>query len=183
MRWLLVVAIVVATYGTARAQVVPAPMVAEPKMTAGVSATVWLPQGDADDFADTSIGLRPHFAYDAKPFLSVLGTFDYIFVSEKDGVGDLTYYNICVGARLKKPRPGQIEPYGELLLGWHKLEADGGIDDSGIGFRLGGGVLYPISATLIANVALNYSAVSIDVGLGDADIDALIFEGGLGIRF
>ena len=180
MRWILTLVMLVAMSSPAAAQMVPPPMIEEPKMLIGVSGTVWVPQGDADDFADTSIGLRPHFSYRVKPFVAVLATFDYIFVNEIDSV-DITYYSVNVGARFIKPRPGLVEPYGELVLGLHQFEADG-FDDSGIGFRLGGGVLYPFGQKLVANLGINYSSVSIDAGLGDVDVNALIFEIGVGFK-
>jgi len=180
MRWILTLVMLVAMSSSAAAQMVPPPMIEEPKMLIGASGTVWVPQGDSDNFADTSIGLRPHFSYRVRPFVAVLATVDYIFVNETDSI-DITYYNVGVGARLIMPRPGLIEPYGELLLGWHKLDAEG-FDDSGIGFRIGAGILYPFGQKLVANLGINYSSVSIDAGLGDVDVDALIFDLGIGFK-
>lgn len=178
----MVVAIAVA-HGTAAAQVVPGRMIEEPKMAAGASLTVWLPSGDADDFSDTSLGVRPHFTYRVMPWLAVLGTFDFVFVNEQDGVGDITYYSIGGGARFVLPRPGRFEPYGELVLGWHSIDGEG-FEETDLGFRLGGGVLYPMSERLLVNFAANYSTVSFDSGfIGDIDVDALILEVGLATRF
>src|SRR5689334_3571487 len=116
MRWLLVAAFLVSS--TAAAQVVPGQMVEEPKMMVGGGLTVWIPQGDADDTTDVSLGLRGTFLYKARPWVGVVGSLDYVFVSEDEAVtGDITYYSLSVGARFIKPRPGQVEPYGEILLG------------------------------------------------------------------
>jgi opacity protein-like surface antigen len=182
MRSVLVVLVLVVSSSVALAQVVPPPMIDEPKMTAGGSVVVYVPQGDADDTSDTSLGLRGHFTYKFKPWLAALGTFDYVFVNE-DGDSDITYYNLSAGARFIKPRPGQIEPYGEVLLGYHVLDAEGLDSESAIGFRFGGGILYPVGQKLLANLALNYSTVSFDVGLVDVDVDALILEVGIAAKF
>lgn len=181
MRPVLTFVVLATLAAPAAAQMVPPPMIEEPKLTAGVSATAWIPQSDAEDLADTSIGVRPFVTYAFLPYLAGIATFDFVFVNE-DGGDDITYYNINVGARLKKPRPGQLEPYGELLLGFHQFETDG-FDDSGIGFRFGGGILYPLSNRLVVNLGLNYSSVSIDVDIFEIDVDAFIVEGGLGTRF
>src|SRR5687767_2856368 len=123
MRWLLVAALLSST--TAAAQVVPGQMVEEPKMMAGGGLTVWIPQGDADDTSDPSLGLRGTFLYKAKPWVGVIGSLDYVFVNEDDVInGDITYYSLSVGARFIKPRPGQLEPYGEVLLGYHVLDIE-----------------------------------------------------------
>jgi opacity protein-like surface antigen len=181
MRSVLVVLVIVLSSTVASAQVVPPPMIEEPKMTVGGSLVVYVPQGDADDTSDTSLGLRGHFTYKFKPWLAAIGTFDYVFVNE-DGDSDITYYNLSAGARANLPRPGQIEPYGELLLGYHALDAEGLDGESAIGFRFGGGVLYPVSQKLIANVGLNYSTVSFDVGLVDVSVDALVLEIGIALK-
>jgi hypothetical protein len=167
--------VVVALASSAWAQEPPAP--SESLMTVGASGTLWLPSGDADDVADTSLGLRGSFTYKVLPYLSAIATFDYIFVNEKDDA-DVTYYNINAGARVFKPG-GKYQPYGELLLGWHKLDGDV-LDDSGLGFRIGGGVMYPMGK-LVANAGLNYSSVEIDVMGFDVDIEALILELGISI--
>jgi len=171
-----VVAALLLTTSIARAE-----EVAEPKMAIGASATVWLPSGDADDFVNESLGARPFFTYRALSFLAVVATFDWIFVNEKDNVGSITYYAVSAGARFIKSRPGQVEPYGEFLLGWHHLDGQN-VDDSNLGFRIGGGATYPLGK-LVAQGGLSYSAVSIDSGFFDVDIDALVIEIGLAGRF
>ena len=181
MRFVLVLVVLVLSSTVASAQMVPPPMVEESKMTVGGSLAVWVPQGDADDTSDTSLGIRGHFTYKFKPWIAGIGTFDYVFVNE-DGDADITYYNLSAGARFIKPRPGQIEPYGEVLIGYHVLDAEGLDSENALGFRVGGGILYPVGQKLLANFALNYSTVSFDVGLVDVDVDALILEVGLAVK-
>ncbi|MDQ3335977.1 MAG: porin family protein [Myxococcota bacterium] len=181
MRFVLVLVVVALSYGTASAQMVPPPIIEEPKMTVGGSLVVYVPQGDADDTSDTSLGIRGHFTYKFRPFLAGIGTFDYVFVNE-DGDAAITYYNISAGARFIKPRPGLIEPYGEVLLGYHAFDAEGIDTETALGFRIGGGILYPFSNKLLANLALNYSAASFDVGFADVDVNALILEVGVAIK-
>ena len=176
------IALVLVLASTAWAQEPPPPAgsstSSEPLMSIGASGTVWLPSGDADDVADESLGLRGTFTYKFMPFLAGIGTFDFVFVNEKDSA-DITYYNINAGARVFKPG-GRFEPYGEFLLGWHKLSGDL-LDDSGVGFRIGGGVMYPMGRTVV-NAGLNYSSVGIDVMGFNIDIDALILEIGVSMR-
>jgi opacity protein-like surface antigen len=182
MRWLLVAAILSST--TAAAQVVPGEMVEEPKMMAGGGLTLWIPQGDADDTSDPSLGIRGTFLYKARPWVGVVGSIDYVFVNEDDAIaGDITYYSLAVGARFIKPRPGQIEPYGELLLGYHALDIEDVDSESDIGFRLGGGIFYPVSNKLLANFGLSYSAVEFDFGGVDVSVDAFVFEAGINASF
>lgn len=181
MRLVIVLGVLALLPVTAFAQMVPPPMGEEPKMTIGGSATLWLPQDDAEDTSDESLGLRAHFTYKFKDWLAGIGTFDYVFVNEETD-GDATYYNLNAGARFIKSRPGQIEPYGEVLLGYYVLDAEGADSESEIGFRIGGGILYPFSQTLLANAGLNYSTVSFDFGLADFDVAAIILELGIAVK-
>src|SRR5436190_973636 len=124
----VLVLVLAAAHRVAAAQPVPPTFTGktyDPTMTIGLSGQIWIPQGDADDFADTSIGFRPHFAYSLKPWVAGVAAIDYTLVNEK-GDGDVTYYSFSAGARFIVPRLDQIEPYGELLVGWHKFETDGG---------------------------------------------------------
>lgn len=182
MRTLVVAALLVSS--TAAAQVVPGQMVEEPKMMAGGGLTLWIPQGDADDTSDPSLGIRGTFLYKVKPWIGVVGSIDYVFVSEDDSVAtDITYYSLSVGARVVMPRPGQLEPYGEFLLGYHVLDIEDVDSENDIGFRLGGGVLYPVSNKLIANVGIDYSAVEFDFGGLDVSVDAFVLEAGINASF
>ena len=153
-----------------------------PKYEVGGSLNIWLPQGDADDVAGTSLGVRPQFTYWIRPWIGIAASFDWVFVDADADVGDVTYYSISAGARITMSRPARIRPYGELMLGRYTLEADG-LDDSELGFRLGGGATYALGTSLGLNAGLGYSTVSMDTGFFDIDIDALILEVGVSGRF
>jgi hypothetical protein len=148
-------------------------------LSIGGSLAVWFPTSDADDFADTSLGVRGQATYWLREFVGITGGFDFVFVNE-DGAGDITYYAISAGARLQLPR-GRIRPYGEFLLGWHFLDAEG-FDDSNIGFRLGGGATYALSPALVLGGGLGYSTTSIDAGIVDVTVAAFIFDVSLAVR-
>jgi len=180
MRWITGVVVVVAVLLSRVAAADEAPPAAEPKMAFGAAAAVWLPSGDVDEFVDTSLGVRGTFAFHYRPFLAIIASGDFVFANEKENVSDITYYTFGAGARLIKSGRA-LEPYGEFLIGWHHIDGEG-TDDSGIGFRLGGGAMYSLSPNLIANAGLSYSAVSIDVGIVDVDVDALVFDVGIAYR-
>jgi hypothetical protein len=149
------------------------------KLSIGGSLAVWFPTSDADDFADTSLGVRGQATYWIREFVGVTGGFDFVFVNE-DGPADVTYYVISAGGRLQLPR-GRIRPYGELVLGWHFLDTDG-FDDSNIGFRIGGGATYALSPALVLGGGLGYSTTSIDTGFFDITVAAFIFDVSLAVR-
>jgi hypothetical protein len=154
----------------------------EPRLVIGGSAVIWVPQSDADDTTDTSIGVRPQVTYWITPFVGVTGTFDWVFVNEESGVGDVTYYTIGAGARVTLPRPMRIKPYGELVLGWHVVDAEG-VDESDLGFRFGGGATYAVSRSLVVSAGLGYSTVELDAGFGfEADISAFVIDVGIAAR-
>ena len=170
--------------GNAWAQPVPPQMVeesAEPPMMLGASGAVWSPSGDADNIAETSIGIRPWFVYRVKPIVALVASFDYILVNEKDGVADVTYFNINLGGRFLVGRSGNVQPYGEFLLGYHKFDTEG-LDDSTLGFRFGGGIVYSLGDKMAATVGLNYSNASFDVDGFSVDVEAFILELGIGMR-
>ena len=170
--------------GSAWAQPVPPPVVeesAEPPMMIGASGAIWSPSGDADQVAETSIGVRPWFTYRVKPIVALVASFDYVFVSEKDNVADVTYYNINFGGRFLVGRSGNLQPYGEFMLGYHKIDTEG-LDDSTLGFRFGGGIVYSINDKMAATASINYSNASFDVEGFSVDVEAFILEAGLGMR-
>jgi hypothetical protein len=156
---------------------------AEPRLAVGASATVWVPQSDADDVADTSLGVRPQVTYWVIPLVGVTASFDYVFVNEESGAGDTTYYVISAGGRLTLPKPATIKPYGELVLGWHVLDAEG-FDESDLGFRLGGGAMFAVGTSLVASAGAAYSTVSLDGPFGtDFDVSAFVLDVGIAARF
>ena len=67
------------------------------------------------------------------------------------------------------------------MIGWHTLDGDQ-LDDSTLGFRIGGGIIYPMGGSLVANAGLNYSSADFDIMGFSFDVDALIIELGLGVR-
>jgi hypothetical protein len=152
-------------------------------MTLGVAATVMLPQGDADDDANTSLGVRATFAYAFTPYVAALASFDYVMVNADRGVvgagTDLHFHAFDVGARFTLPQPGAVQPFGELLFGPHSYGADssaGSDSHRDIGYRLGGGamVLLGGNAKLVAELA--YTTATID----HASIESFALEGGVG---
>lgn len=150
-------------------------------MLLSASALVVLPQSDADNVTETSLGLRTAFAYRVHPWIFVVGAFEYVFANEKeDVVGDtnINYYSIGFGGRLVSPKKAKLKGFGELLIGRHTLTVDGDAD-SDLGFRLGGGGLYEIGPNLTLIGQVSYSSVEIE----RADIDALILEFGIGMSF
>jgi hypothetical protein len=156
----------------------------QPRITVGGSMTVWLPQDDADDLSDPSIGVRPQLTFWVLPQVGISASFDWVFVNEEDGSDDTTYYVVSVGGRATMARPLRVKPYGELMLGWHKLETTN-VDESDLGFRLGGGALIELGSNAIATAGIGYSTVTIDTGLFgiEVDIEAFVFELGAGGRF
>jgi hypothetical protein len=155
----------------------------EPKLEVGGAMTVWFPSGDVDETVDASLGVRPHLAYWPKPMIAIAGSFDFVFVNEQEGVDDVTYYAVSVGPRVTIPRPMKVKPYGELMLGWHHLDGEG-VDESGIGFRLGGGVSMALGSALAVNAGVGYSSVSFDGPFGiNIDVDALVLDVGAVGRF
>ena len=152
------------------------------KLDVGGALAFWIPQSDADDFADPSIGLRPGVTYWFFPFFGVTGHFDFVFVNEESGADDTDYYAFSVGGRFTLPGSLRIKPYGELLLGWHWLDA-GAFDESEIGFQLGGGATYAINQRLQANLGIGYSTTNMDAPFVDITVAAFIIDVGIAARF
>lgn len=152
---------------------------AEEEMTLAGSTMVVLPQGDGDDVATTSLGLRASFGYWFRPFVAGVASFEYVIGNEKDGIeGDYSFYAIDFGVRFAPPSQRRVRPFGEILIGRHTASYDGpGFDDSqsDIGFRLGGGVLWSVGDALSAVAQLAYSTAEIE----NADVDSLNLELGL----
>lgn len=154
----------------------------EPKVDVGGSLTVWFPLDDADDYSDISLGIRPVFTYWVHPVVGLTGTFDYVFVNEESGGDDVTYYAISAGVRLTLPGGMRIKPYGEVLVGWHFLDAPL-FDESDIGFRFGGGVTYAVSRALQLHAGIDYSRASLDSTFADITVAAFILDLGVAARF
>jgi hypothetical protein len=152
------------------------------KLAIGGSLAAWIPQSDAEDLADVSLGIRPQVMYWVAPFVAVGGAFDFVFVNEDDGVGDATYFAISVGGRLTMPGQRRVKPYGEVMIGMHFIDVEG-TDESDIGFRFGGGVSYALSTKLELTGGLAYSTASFDAGFVDFTVGAFILDVGIAARF
>jgi hypothetical protein len=175
LRYLLVVVAMVSISSSAHAEKVGG-------MQAGGAAMVVLPQGDAEDMSDTSLGIRGTFVYWAHKNVGAVGSFEYIFVNEKDNlIGDevsLTFYSINVGARFTTSQRTKLQPFGEVMIGRHTSIADtpfGDTNDSDIGFRLGGGVLYRFQPGLAMTGQISYTTAEIE----ESDIAGIMLEVGV----
>jgi len=181
----LPIVLLLVSISPAHAQDPPVQNAVQKKMAAGASVGVFFPQGDADESAETSPGVRAQFVYWVHPMVGIVACFDWIFVSEKDGVSDVTYYDISAGARLTTPGVAKIKPFGEVLIGRHSLSVDANdFSEADIGFRLGGGGTYDLGDSLQGIAEISYSTVDIDSGFGfSLDIEAFIIEVGALARF
>lgn len=150
----------------------------------GARVGMWMPMDDADDYADASLGARLHAVYWVVPMFAIGGAFDWVAVSEEDGVDDLTYYGIGITGLVTTPAPSRVKPFGELSVARYTLDSDD-VDDSesDIGFRLGGGLSVEMSPSLALLADVAYSTVEFDFGLVDIDVGAFILEGGVAARF
>ncbi len=134
-----------------------------------------MPQGDFKetqgmDIVGNSPGLLLGGGYEVIPHLSVLGMIRYFKVaSEIDGV-DLSSWDINVGARYAYPVSPVLSVYGEGFIerASYSLDAGGASSDSsGIGFAVGGGVLYALKPNVSLGGGLGYSSVELDPDMGE----------------
>jgi hypothetical protein len=151
-------------------------------MLAAGSAMIVLPQADADDMADTSLGVRGSFVYWAHRNVGVVGSFEYVFVNEEEipfyDEVDLTFYSINVGARFTTTKRTKLQPFGEVLVGRHTSVFDSSIGDdtdSDLGFRLGAGAVYRFQDGLALVGQVSYTSAEID----EADIAGMMLEVGV----
>jgi hypothetical protein len=157
----------------------------QPRMAVGASALLILPQADADDFTETSLGLRASFVYWWHPHVGAVGSFDYVFVQEDgDAVPDgaaIGYRSINLGGRVRSDDGAPTVWFGELLIGRHTRTYDDDFvdqSDSDLGFQLGGGVTHRIGPAILVTGQLTYSTVEIE----DADLAAFILAGGVALE-
>lgn len=182
MKSFLLVAILAAPAAaprTAAAQPVERPMLAS------AHAMLVLPQADADDYIETSLGARVAFGYSIRPWVAILGSVEYVLVNEaSDTVPDDTsihYWAIDLGARFTLPRP-RVQPFGELLLGRHTAGYDSPTtddSDSELGIRLGAGLQAPLTPDLRLIAQLAYTSAEIE----NADLEAITLEAGAAWSF
>lgn len=155
----------------------PSPATAAPKkiqLSAGLF--YGMPQGD---FKETSgmdlVGASPGIVlgggYEVIPKLSVLASLRYFAVaSEIDGV-DLSSWEIAIGARYAYPVSPVLSVYGEGYVERAAYSVDAGgskSDSSGIGFLVGGGVLYALKSNISLGAGLTYSAADIEPDMGES---------------
>lgn len=176
-------AAVVGWAGAARAQGAPADAAGPRRVELGGKAGMWIPMDDAEDSADASLGVRVHGAYWVVPAFAIGGAIEWVFVSEDEGVDDLTYYGIGLTGLVTMPGSSRVKPFGELTISRYTLDADSFDEsESDIGFRLAGGATLEMSPGLLLMGDLAYSTVDFDFGLVSVDAAALILEVGVAAR-
>ena len=155
---------------------------APPRLTLGAGALLVLPQGDADEFSDESLGARLAFTYGFTPWVAGVASFEYVAVNENDDAedydADFTYYAIDLGVRVSPPWQDRLRPIGEFLLGRHTVRYDVPGDEgseSDLGIRLGGGIATPIGGGADFTALLSYASAEIE----EADIESMQLEGGV----
>lgn len=135
-----------------------------------------MPQGDFKetqgmDLVGNSPGLVIGGGYEVIPNLSVLAAIHYFSVtSEIDGV-DQSSWDIGAGARYAYPVSPVLRVYGEGFVQRVSYSVDAGgssSDSSGIGFAVGGGVLYALKPNLSLGGGVNYSSAEIEPDMGEA---------------
>lgn len=152
------------------------------RVTVAAAGIVAMPQADADDTTETSLGVGASLVYWINYNIGVVGSFDYVFANEKeDVVGedvDIHFYSINLGARVTTKNREGLQPFGEVSLGRHTVGYDApGSDDtqSDIGFRIGGGVTYRTGSGFALLGQLTYSTAEIE----NADIDGFLIDLGV----
>lgn len=148
----------------------------EKKIQLGAGLLYGMPQGDFKkaggmDLVGASPGLVLTGGYQVIPKLSVLATVRYFAVkSEVDGV-DLSSWDFDIGARYAHPVTPVVSAYGEAYVqrASYSLDAGGGAtsDASGIGFAVGGGVLYALKPNVSLGGGLSYSSTELDPDQGE----------------
>jgi len=178
-----VCAVSLAWAGGAAAQEAPVDASGPRRVELAGKVGMWMPMDDADDYADASLGVRLHGVYWVVPMFAIGGAIDWVFVSEEDGVADLTYYGIGINGLVTTPNPARVKPFGEIGIGRYTLDSDD-VDDSesDIGFRLGGGATLEMSPGMALVGEIAYSTVDFDFGPLSVDVAALILEVGLAAR-
>ena len=153
----------------------PAPADAPKKIQLSAGLFYGMPQGDFKetsgmDLIGNSPGVVLSGGYQVIPKLSVLAAIHYYSMSsEIDGV-DLSSWDIGVGARYAHPVTPVISVYGEGFVNRVSYSADAGgakIDSSGIGFAVGGGVLYSFKPNVSFGGGLSYSAADLEPDMGE----------------
>ncbi len=177
------VVMMMAMAGVARAQQAPVDAPATHRFELGGRAGLWMPMDDADDYADSSLGLRVHGAYWVVPMFAIGGAFEWVAVNEEADTADLNYYGFGIDGLLTTPNPARVKPFGEIEIGRYTIDSDTFDDsESDIGFRLAGGATMEMSPSVVLMGDLAYSTVDFDLGLISIDTAALILEVGVAAR-
>lgn len=155
----------------------PPPAAEAPKkIQLGAGLFYGMPQGDFKevagmDLVGNSPGLVLSGGYQVIPKLSVMAVVHYFSVaSEVDGV-ELSMWDIGLGARYAHPMSPVLSVYGEGYAQRVSYSQDlGGAssDASGIGFAVGGGVLYTYKPNVSFGGGLTYSAADLEPDEGES---------------
>ena len=156
--------------------------VPDKRVTVTANGVVAMPQADADDTTETSLGVGGSLVYWVNHHVGVVGTFDYIFANPKDDIVpddvDIFFYSINIGARVTTRNREGLQPFGELTLGRHTAGYDAPGDDdsqSDLGIRLGGGVTYRTNSGVALVGQILYSTAEIE----EADVNAFLVDLGV----
>lgn len=156
--------------------------VPDKRVTVAATGVVAMPQADADDTTETSLGLGASLVYWINHNVGVVGSFDYVFANTKEDVVpdevDIYFYSINIGARVTTRNRGGLQPFGELTLGRHTAGFDSPAEDdsqSDLGIRIGGGVTYRTQNGFALIGQLLYSTAEIE----EADINAFVLDLGV----
>jgi hypothetical protein len=148
-------------------------------VTAGAEVLVVLPQGDADDLIEESLGVRASVAVALHPMVAVVAAFDYVFGNAKESpfLEDVEFstYSLSAGARGQLP-VGRAIPFVEVLIGRYTASFDsdfGEASDCDLGYRAGAGVRVPFGRVELLST-VEYAHTEIE----DTDLSA--FELGVG---
>lgn len=186
MRWkmtaIAAAALALGARGVVGAEQVATEGPADRRMMVSASGVVAMPQADADDLVETSLGVGGALVYWLHPNVGVIGSFDYVFANTKedrvpDGT-DIYFYSVNVGARFTPRDRDGVQPFGEITLGRHTAGYDSGSGDdaqSDLGMRLGGGITYRTGAGISVVGQLTYSTAEIE----GADINAFLLDLGV----
>lgn len=153
------------------------------RFEAGANLGVWMPQDDADDNADESLGIRARMVYWITPMIGVGGSVDYVFVNEDPDGDDVDFYGIGVSGVITTPRPARIKPFGELELKRYTLDPPTLDSESDFGFHLGGGARMALSPGMVLVGEASYSTVELDFGFVNFEASAFILEVGIAALF
>jgi len=174
-RLFVLASLVVPAVASAEEAATPPAAEAPKKIQLSAGLFYGMPQGDFKeisgmDLIGSSPGIVVGGGYQVIPKLSVLAAIRYYAVSsEIDGV-DLSSWEVQLGARYAHPVSPVLSVYGEGYVERvsYSVDAGGGSSDSsGIGFAVGGGVLYALKPNISLGGGLTYSAADLEPEMGE----------------